>query len=173
MPATYTLISSNVLSSGTASVTFSSIPQTYADLVLQISARSARGSTVDDVYMRINGNGAVSYSNTYMNGTGTAVQSSRNNISQYMAVVLSADGDTALANTFGTSEIYIPSYTVAQKHPVSAFGAQENNTTAAFVSATAGLARVPSAITQIDLTPGSGLNWLAGSSFYLYGIKNS
>ena len=47
--ATYTLISSNVLSSSAASVTFSSIASTYTDLVLRVSARDDRaGSDWDD-----------------------------------------------------------------------------------------------------------------------------
>jgi hypothetical protein len=29
------------------------------------------------------------------------------------------------------------------------------------------------AITSLDFEPSAGANWLVGSSFYLYGIKNS
>ena len=49
MPATYTLIASNTLSSAAASVTFSAIPATYTDLVLRYSARSD-GASVDDYF---------------------------------------------------------------------------------------------------------------------------
>ena len=42
---TYTLISSNVLGSSAASVTFSSIPATYTDLVLRVSARTDADDT--------------------------------------------------------------------------------------------------------------------------------
>ena len=48
MPSTYTLISSNVLASSAASVTFSAIPSTYTDLVVRASIRSDATSDADD-----------------------------------------------------------------------------------------------------------------------------
>jgi len=173
MANTYVNIASTTLSSSQATVTFSSISSSYTDLVLRISARTDRASAYDDVLLRINGNSAVSYSNTYLRGSGSTANSARNNISTSLAIVSSADGNNATASTYGSLEIYIPSYTVAQNHPISAFGVQEGNQAAMFLATTAGLARVASAITQIDISPFTGPNFISGSTFYLYGIKKT
>ena len=83
-----------------------------------------------------------------------------------------ANAATATNNTFANFEIYIPSYTAIQNKPSSAFGVAENNATSPiFIQVSAGLRSVTDAITSISLVP-SG-NFVSGSSFYLYGIKNS
>ena len=168
MPSTYTLISSNVLTSSAASVTFSAIPSTYTDLVLRVSARS----TVNNQYIRIafNGNptattriiygdGASASSYT---GTGAYLETSGNNTS------------TSTANSFGSLEVYIPNYTSTVNKPASVFSATENNSanTAVFIEARAGLIQNTVAIDSMTITPAS-TNFASGSSFYLYGIKNS
>lgn len=174
MANTYTLISSNVLGSDTPSLTFSSIPATYTDLVLQASVRGSRSAIWAGVMMQINGNSGVSYSNTYLKGNGATAQSARNTTSSAFDAITSATGNTAFANTFGSLEIYIPNYLIAQNHPLGSFGVQENNTGQPELGVTAGLGRVASAITSLTFIPASGsTNFLTGSSFYLYGIKNS
>jgi len=77
MPNTYTLISSNVLSSTAASVTFSSIPATFTDLVLRASIRGNGTQTPDVGVLNINSNGASNFSSTYLRGTGSAANSAR------------------------------------------------------------------------------------------------
>ena len=62
MATTYNLISSNVLSSSAASVTFSSIPAIYTDLVLRCSTRGTGFSNT--VLYYFNGNSSnTSYTN--------------------------------------------------------------------------------------------------------------
>ena len=75
MANTYTLISSNTLTSSAASVTFSSIPATYTDLVLRISARSDRVSTTDRLRLTFNSDTATNYSNITLVGDGAAASS--------------------------------------------------------------------------------------------------
>lgn len=172
MATTYTLISSNVLTSSAASVTFSSIPSTYTDLVLKCSVRlvAGSGSTIQDLIVKFNGT-TTNYSITKLTGDGSAAESGR--IANTTRILLSnvVDGD-ATTNTFGSVEIYIPSYTASQNKPVSAFGASENNATLAGLSTTAGLWRDTTAISSIELS-NAVANFVSGSSFYLYGIKNS
>jgi hypothetical protein len=172
MATTYTLINSNTLASSAASVTFSSIPATYTDLVLRISARSDRAATFDWIFMTINGITTNTYSNTSLDGSGTSAASNQLSNRTYATIQYVVDGDTATANTFGSTEIYIPSYTASQNKPFSAFGAQENNTTAAYMIANAGLWRNTAAITELKLETNAQL-WVSGSSFYLYGISNA
>jgi hypothetical protein len=171
--ATYTLISSNVLASSAASVTFSAIPATYTDLVVRTSIRSDRASTWDQVYIQFNSDTANNYSNTYLSGLGSGGANSSNNFDYSGLVDRFVDGDTATSNTFSNGELYIPSYTASQNKPMSEFAVQETNATDARMAANANLWRNTAAITSIRFSPQNGTNWLAGSSFYLYGISNA
>lgn len=171
MPTTYTLIASNTLSSSAASVTFSAIPNTFTDLVLKLSVRTA-DTGPENVQIYFNTDTATNYSTTYLQGSGSAASSSRYTSQTVIQNPNTIPGTTYTTNTFGNIEIYIPSYTASQNKPVSLYGASENNATAAYINAGAGLWRGTSAITQIVIDQ-SGGNFVSGSSFFLYGIKNS
>ena len=173
--ATYTLISSNVLSSSAASVTFSAIPADYTDLVLRCSSRDTQAS-VTDYYLNLNFNGdtATNYSITSIYNFGSAAASDRWT-SQTNGYIYQDNSATATANTFANIEIYIPSYTVSQNKPYSSFGAPESNVanlSTRSVSAVAGLWRNTAAITSIVIAPPTS-SFVSGSSFYLYGISSS
>jgi hypothetical protein len=170
---TYVLIASNTLSSSAASVTFSSIPGTYTDLVVRISARSTAADTDVGFATEFNGSATTVYSRTEVRGNGSAAASSYGTGDAYIAAGRSIDGDNATASTFSSNEIYIPSYTASQNKPVSVINVVEQNSTSnAYIVAIAGLWRDTSAITQVKLTPISG-SWKSGSSFFLYGVKSS
>ena len=171
MATTYTLISSTVLTSTEASVTFSSIPATYTDLALRLSARSSANSVDDLFYIRLNGVTTSLYSYSNISGDGSSSSSSRGSGSP-LAFSYLLNGATSTASTFTNFELYIPSYTVSQSKPIGSFGARENNASSALLLATASLFRSNPAISEITALPGFG-SFVAGSSFYLYGIKNS
>jgi hypothetical protein len=172
MPSTYTLISSNVLSSSAASVTFSSIPSTYTDLVLRSSARSSTATL--NVRIRFNSDTATNYSLVYLYGEGSAGGSGiENNQTSLRPQATNASSYTA--DTFANFESYIPSYNSANSKPVSVFNVTENNVSGAsssWIFSGGGLWRNSSGITSIEITSSSG-NFVSGSSFHLYGIKNS
>ena len=169
MATTYTLISSNVLSSSAASITFSSIPATYTDLVLRCSTRTDASATQSAIKIYFN-NITTDTSATYIEGNGATVISG---FPSAPVLVFRATGATGTSNTFGNAEIYIPSYTnTTAKKPFSSFGVQETNATTAYIDAVAGLNNTTSAISRIDID-GNGLNLVSGSSFYLYGISNA
>ena len=172
MANTYTLISNNILSSNKTSVNFTSIPNTYTDLCMKLSVRTDATLTYDFINFTFN-NASANFSNTYLRGSGSAASSGNNSSQSFIRIYYSTDGDTATASTFGNAEIYIPSYTASQNKPLSAFGVTETNATAANMAITAGLWSDTSAITSILLQPINGSYFLTGSSFYLYGIKNS
>jgi hypothetical protein len=174
MPSTYTLISSNVLASSAASVTFSSIPATYTDLVLRISARQDGASNGGRLTLRFNGDSATNYSRLGVAASGASVGNISNSSATYFRAA-DADADNDTANTFSSAEIYIPNYTATTSRPISNFGVAENNsTTATGPTIIAGLYRGASAITSIVINDEiSSWNFVSGSSFYLYGIKNS
>lgn len=169
MASTYTLISSNTLSSSAASVTFSSIPSTYTDLVVRFSARMDSASFASA--MTFNSDTATNYSRTLLQGDGASATSSFTSSVASMLISFATDKSTDTANTFSNGEIYIPNYTVSANKPVGWFSPNENNAITAYIGAGAGLWRNTAAITSITLNGNN--NFVSGSSFYLYGIKNS
>jgi hypothetical protein len=172
--ATYTLISSNVLTTATASVTFSSIPATFTDLVLRISARTSKSATSDSIEITFNGDTASNYSTRIVAGSGSAAFSDQYSNNTPSRAWYGASGNTATSNTFGSTEVYIPNYLVSQNKQISIFGLNETNAAAANITAVASLWRDTAAITSILLDPlEGGATFNSGSSFYLYGISNA
>ena len=175
MPSTYQLISSNVLTTTTNSVTFSAIPSTYTDLVVKASVRANRPTASSNFDFRINGDTSSLYSYTYIYGSGTPSVGSSRDSNATGTVIGTINADTSTANTFSSVEIYIPSYTASQNKPFGSFSVFENNlATSNEIDAHAHLYRSSTAITSINFRATAGsFDFLSGSSFYLYGIKNS
>jgi hypothetical protein len=174
--ATYTLISSNVLSSSAASVTFSSIPATYTDLVVRTSCRSdGTGGGNNQTSITLNGDTATNYSDIFLRGTGAAAASgSDTSVDNTNNRVGTLENHTYTANTFDNCEYYIPNYAGTAKKPLSAFGVTENNATTAYIYATSALWQGTAAITSLKIAPYAAAGgFLSGSSFYLYGISNA
>jgi hypothetical protein len=167
---TYTLIASNTVGAGgVASVTFSSIPQTYTDLVVKISGRSARAAQqADNLFISFNGS-TTSFSTRSLSGNGTSA-SSTSNATRYASFAVDAAGSTA--NTFSSHKIYIPNYTSSNNKSYSVDSVSENNATAAQSDLFAGLWSNTAAITSIALQPEVS-TWVQYSTFTLYGISNA
>ena len=174
---TYILIASQTLASSASSVTFSSIPQTYTDLKLMVSARSNYAAVTDVFYGQINSNSSLIYSGTSLYGNGSSAGSTRTSGTNFLDVngfpnAMIINGANSTSNIFSNKEFYFPNYTSSQNKPASSLGATENNATAGYVEIDAFLARDTNPITSIAFGFGNG-SLIAGSSFYLYGIKNS
>lgn len=174
MPNTYTLISSNTLSSSAASVTFSSIPATYTDLVLRWSARGDALANTVNPYIQFNGVSSNVYSRTLIYGAGSAGTGSGRNSNIDRIYVNTIPAGLATSNTFGNSEFYLPSYLASQNKPMGIFTATEYNSATVDdnIYVIAGLYSQTTAVSSVLIAPFSG-NFVSGSSFYLYGIKNS
>ncbi len=170
MANTYTLISSIILSTTATSATFSTIPNTYTDLVIRTSLRN-NGSATQNTVLISTINGTTGFSNRWIRGSGASVISLPNLVGT-SAYVGQNPGATAGASTFDNTEIYIPNYLASTNKPFSVSSTQENTSTTAYLGATAGLWSNTSAITSITLDA-NGDSFVAGSSFYLYGIKKS
>lgn len=178
MPNTYTLISSNTLTATTATVTFSSIPATYTDLVLRISARSDSPNgqgAADGLFVRFNSSSVGQYSWTILKGDGATATSDYNYTvgNFYAGDYFGTVGYLATASTFSSTEFYIPDYASSNKKPMSVFGVNETNATAAYLGVEAAFWNNTSTISSISLASVFANNFVSGSSFYLYGIKNS
>ena len=172
MANTYELIASNTVGAGGASsVTFSSIPATYTDLLMKISARDSRtGISVGDIRFNFNGSGVgTNISGKYLYGTGSATSSSAVGSNGELAF---GDAAGATASTFGNSEVYIPNYAGSTYKSISSDSVAENNGTEGFQLLLAGLWSNTAAINSIAMTPFTS-PFVQYSTFYLYGIKNS
>lgn len=170
MPATYTLIASNTLSSSAASVTFSAIPATYTDLVCRMSVRNNWAAASVNFFITYNGSSSSDYSATDLRGNGSAASSTRDTSTTSFTVT--QNGDTSTSNTFSSFEMYVPNYASSTNKVGSFFAVMETNATQAFLSAEALLRSNTAAITSLGFSSSVG-DFMAGSSFFLYGIKNS
>ena len=168
MAVTYKLIaSSTVGAGGVSSIDFTSIPSTYTDLLLKVSARSTVGSNIDNYVLYFN-NSSASFSSKRLYGGGTGSGISDSPTSTFGDVV----GSTATANTFSNEEFYIPNYTSSNNKSFSYDGVGENNATSAYAAIQAGLWSNTAAINRITLTL-SSTSFVQYTTAYLYGIKNS
>ena len=173
MANTYTLIASNTLSSSAASVTFSSIPGTYTDLVLRVSIRGAAAAINDYARLTVNSI-ATGYSETDLYASGTSASSSRlTTRSNWLYGGGWHSANLGTSNTFSNTEIYIPNYAGSTNKIASRFSAQENNTANNNNIGVEALLLSNTAIISSVTVDGGGVNFVSGSSFFLYGIKNS
>jgi hypothetical protein len=163
MATTYEPIATNTLGSAAASVTFSSIPATYTDLVLVINASS---TTTNNHYVRV-GNGSIdtgsNYSSTILYGDGSSAGSSR--LSNNTDGMYVGQGSTSMF----TNTLHFQNYSNTTTFKTGVFRAGVV-TSGGWVSAAAGLWRSTSAINIIEYRTAAG-NINSGSTFTLYGIK--
>lgn len=151
---------------GAASISFTSIPQTYTDLFIYVSARTDRSSAIDNLNIQYNGN----YSNVQtreLYGTGSAVGSGSDPSGQYTGYI---NGNNATANSFGVTYLYIPNYTLSINKSSNSDGTSENNATTAYQAMSANLWSNTAAITSITLAPYLGNTLLQYSTATLYGV---
>jgi len=167
MASTYKLISSVTLSTTTASLSLTSIPATYTDLLLVWSGRTNKSGTSDNAEISFNGSTA-SFSGRYLEGSGSSTGQS-GNFARFVGV---DDGATATASTFSNNMVYITNYAGSGIKAFSADSVQEDNQTNAQITLNAGVWSNSAAITSIAITPSVG-SFVQYSSAYLYGISNA
>jgi hypothetical protein len=170
--STFVLIEKYTVGAGGASsVTLGSggtIPQTYTDLVVKASVRTAYSGNYDDIYIKFNNNtSSQSAKMIYGYNGSTGSYSPANGTGWGFGT-----GDTATASTFGTLEWYVPNYTSSNYKSASIDSASETNAATAITALAAGLWSNTAAITSIVFVPysGGGTSFKQYSTFYLYGI---
>lgn len=170
MPATYEPIASTTLGAAASTVTFSSIPGTYTDLVLVMSIRSTFSGNIDYSLMRFNSDTANNYSYTFINGSGSIPTSNRSSNVPYISDSTFAAANIA-SNVFTPAIINIQNYSNSTTNKTT-ISRSSSTTTDGQVSATVGLWRSTNAINRIDLTCfQSGGQYATGSTFTLYVVK--
>jgi hypothetical protein len=159
------LIETKTLGTAAASITFTSIPQTFTDLVVTLSTRSTGvGSPPNPIGMAFNNGDNFSW--RHLMGRGSSVTTT-SGTGQYAGT---APNSNDTANTFGSIVIYIPNYTSNSAKSYSVDSITENNATSAYAEIIAGLWNDTSAITQVFLYIGNSLSMAVGTTVSLYGI---
>jgi len=171
--ATHVLIQTvTVGSGGAASIAFTSIPQTYTDLLMVMSIRTNNNSVAD--YASISFNSSTSsFSLRTLYGTSSAAGSTTYTTSPDSLIVGQVVGNTATASVFSSGSIYIPNYTSNINKSYSTDAARENNTIANEMALSSGVWSNTAAITSITLTSWAGATLLQYSSASLYGISKT
>ena len=171
MANTYTLIASYAATGLVANIEFTSIPDTYTDLLVKTSLRGDSGGS--DIKIQFNGSTASVYSYVRLYGTGSAINASGTTTTNLINNMVALS--TYTASTFGNGEIYIPNYTSAAAKSVSIDGVTENNANASFQALTTGRwnPATQAAITSIKLEIDGGGDFVQYSTAYLYGIKKN
>jgi len=165
MAATYTPIASVTLSATTASITFSSIPQTYTDLVLIVFAKST-GTYANFIY-RVNSDSGSNYSQTRVSGNGTTATSGRvSNATYFNPVQVAGISDTG----FGLYTTHFMNYSNTTTNKTFLHRTSIQNANAGDgVELLSGLWRNTAAISTIFLDPDGG-DFASGTTANLYGI---
>lgn len=168
MPATYEPIATTTLGSAAASITFSSIPNTYTDLrVVFVGKSSAGGGTQENFAVQFNSDTGTNYSRTRLSGDGSAAASARgtSNVALIFTEVLS--GSASTPPSLITLDIF--SYAGSTNKTVLNTGSCDLNGSGV-VAVNVGLWRSTSAITSIKLYDYGGNNLATGTTATLYGI---
>ena len=169
---TFTLISSvTVGAGGASSIDFTSIPNTYTDLCLKVSAKSTTGGGDSSDGYNISFNGVTTnLSSRSLSAYGTTAYSG-SSASVISGGVLNGTG--ASTSIFNNDEIYVPNYANGAAKSVSIDYVNESNSASGNgLGLRAGLWNSTSVITRITLTPSSG-SFAQYSTAYLYGVSNA
>ena len=172
-----TQISNQLLGGAAASVSFTSIPGTYHQLVFYIVARCSGATADDHLSIQANADTGANYGYQYNVAVATTVSAGSQGAS---GVATPLTGDLSCASTWAngasTFEVTIPQYSdttftkqasiISQSVIGTGFG------TAAFVVGNwYWLWNNTAAITQITFKVAGGSNFITGSHFTLYGIN--
>jgi hypothetical protein len=160
MASTYEKIATNTLSSTTSSITFSSIPQTYTDLVI---VNRAINTTQQSERLQFNSDTGNNYSVTYLLGTGSSAISGRGTSTNYIDLNYT---DTTPA----TGIAHINNYSNSTTNKTVLTRWNGTGSSDPYVAAYVGVWRNTAAINSITIFV-SASTMAVGSTFTLYGIK--
>jgi hypothetical protein len=161
---TYVALDKVTVGTATNSITFTSIPSTYTDLI--IVANVIGFSTGGNIFgMRFNGDTANNYSGTAVIGTGSAAQSSRYSTIG-AAPIGGQNNGTGTGQATVTASIQNYSNTTTFKTVLSRFSSSTQQ-----AEADVALWRSTAAINSVEVYVfGGGTTMSTGSTFSLYGI---
>lgn len=159
---TYVVLDKITLSTAASTITFSSIPQTYTDLVIVFNGTAA---TATYTGLQFNGDTGSNYSYTQVHGNGTSALSGRSS----NATELYTSSSNTVTTTPSVMIVNIQNYANTTTNKTALI---RNSNSAVEAAAAVGMWRNTAAITSVTIkTPGT--NFAVGSTFSLYGIAAS
>jgi len=166
-----TRITDTTLGSDTANFDFTSIPGTYAHLLIVINCRCSLAATEGTVGIQFNGDTGSNYHYQQHRGN-NATSASALVATQTNGRVGYIAGNTADANAFTGHEIWINDYANASyRKSYQAKGGGVMTSSQGWVTNIAGIWSTTSAITRVTLIEQSASNFKTGSRATLYGIS--
>jgi hypothetical protein len=157
---TYTQINSITLAAASSSITFSSIPATYRDLVLIIDGTTTTGGDGGQIYGRFNGDTGSNYSFVELQG-GSTPASFSGTAALFIAGFLLNSSRGNIILQFMDCSATDKHKTFFSRANASGFGPQ------AFANRWANT----SAITSMNFFHQTGASFASGTTFNLYGIE--
>jgi hypothetical protein len=160
---------------GSSTITFNSIPGTYADLCLVISARTSYADNNEQIKIQYNNDStSTNYHDNILYAFGTTVGAA-NRTGNGASQDFNVNAANSTSNLFSNNQLYISSYTSSE---YKAFGYEvtneKNSSGGNLLVLDAGIWKSTSAVTSIKLsTVQSGSVFVQHSTAALYGIKNS
>jgi hypothetical protein len=167
MTNTYIPLATVTLGSSASSVTFSSIPATYRDLVLVATARSTRADAIDYLAPRLNGDSGANYNSAFMFADPNNVANAGSNTGQTYQADLVIPGNTAGSGIFAVGIFQFMDYSATNKHKTTLSRGNQIGYPEARVARWANTAAVTSIVLSV---PYNSAQIAAGSTFNLYGI---
>lgn len=167
----YESIQTYTLGSSQSSVTFSSIPSTYKHLQVRILVRSDRSAGTDILSVRMNSDSSGIYTDHLLYGDGASALTDQDIGATKINLHRVASAANS-SNIFSAYVIDILDYANTNKNKsVRALGGFDANGSGR-INLGAGLYRSTSAISTLAFSSVEYAgNWVANSSFALYGIK--
>jgi len=153
MSQDYIPLATVTLGSSTGTITFSSIPATYRDLILVCQYTNDSNPVI-----RFNSDSGNNYAYVRMYGSGSSAASDSGGSEASIAIA------TGSASTGQTSVIQIMDYSATDKHKTVLI---RNGLASTFVNASANRWANTAAITSVLFTQGT---YGTGSTFSLYGV---
>lgn len=172
MASTYTPIATANGTGSSTVISFTSIPQTYTDLVLVCnSITSASGVNNTDIGIRFNNDSSFSsYSRTILYAYSGGISSARSTRSQMNEMYIDYYGAMGSSTYPGLQVVNIMNYSNTTTYK-TVLTRSNNAYSNGGVDMLSGTWASTSAITQIDTVVDSGSNIATTAMFTLYGIK--
>lgn len=157
-------IASTTLAADTATIAFSSIPQTYQDLFIVCSIRNT-SSTPYQGYIYTN---HTTYTQTFLKGNGSSATSSR--YSGGIGIYFGLDGVPSTASTFTVASTHFLNYANTTTFKTGLLRCANDLNGSGTTELSVGLLQGTNAITTVGVALQAGL-LTTGSTATLYGIR--
>lgn len=171
IPTSYESIQTETLTGTQATITFSSIPQTFKHLQLRVLSKSSyTGANTDSYKFRFNGDTGSNYAFHNLEGLGSTTTAA-GSASQNFAYESYISATSSNADMFNGMVYDILDYTSTTKNKTTRYLSGADFNGSGFVSFGSQLwFGTPAAITSMTIVCASG-SFVQYSSFALYGIK--